>query len=85
MQARPRVGAGLHRARGEAGASLPKFAVHDVERVLRCGDFEHGFLRLNCHRCDECATGPVLVQVEVELSIVHRCNETVHGSSAAWQ
>jgi hypothetical protein len=36
-----------------SGASLPLFAVNDLEGVLRCGDFEHGFLRLKCRRCGD--------------------------------
>jgi hypothetical protein len=35
------------------GGSLPGFVVAELEGLLRCGDFRHGFLRLCCTRCGD--------------------------------
>lgn len=37
----------------QADAALPRFVTDELEGLLRCGDFEHGFLRLRCSRCAE--------------------------------
>jgi hypothetical protein len=37
----------------QAGAPPPTFALEELRGLLRCGDFEHGFLRFNCTRCGE--------------------------------
>jgi len=36
-----------------ADAAVPAFAVDELSAMLRCGDFEHGFLRFNCTRCGD--------------------------------
>ena len=33
------------------GAGLPGFVTAELQGLVRCGDFEHGFLRLLCTRC----------------------------------
>ena len=41
-------------ARAEGNdAPLPRFAVDELQSMVRCGDFEHGFLRFNCMRCGD--------------------------------
>jgi len=35
----------------QADAPLPSFVTDELTAFLRCGDFEHGFLRLRCFRC----------------------------------
>lgn len=35
----------------EAGSPLPAFVVDELEGLLRCGDFDYGFLQLHCNRC----------------------------------
>jgi hypothetical protein len=35
------------------GAGLPGFVTAELEGLVRCGDFEHGFLRLLCTRCGD--------------------------------
>ena len=35
------------------GGGLPAFVIAELEGLLRCGDFEHGFLRLCCTRCGD--------------------------------
>jgi len=34
-------------------APLPRFAVDELQSMVRCGDFEHGFVRFNCRRCGD--------------------------------
>jgi hypothetical protein len=35
------------------GVGLPAFVTAELDGLLRCGDFEHGFLRLCCTRCGD--------------------------------
>jgi hypothetical protein len=37
----------------QAGGSLPSFVTDELRGLLRCGDFEHGFLRFACRRCGD--------------------------------
>jgi hypothetical protein len=35
------------------GGTLPSFVIEELEGLLRCGDFEHGFVQLCCTRCGD--------------------------------
>jgi hypothetical protein len=43
-----RLPAFLERAEHE-GAGLPGFVTAELQGLVRCGDFEHGFLRMGVH------------------------------------
>ncbi|MBL4686180.1 MAG: transposase zinc-binding domain-containing protein [Nannocystaceae bacterium] len=59
-------------ARAEGNdASLPRFAVDELQSMVRCGDFELGFLRFSCRRCGE------------ELRVLARCWGRACGQEAA--
>ncbi len=38
-------------AREAAGQSLPRYVQDEFEAYLKCGRFEHGFLRVRCENC----------------------------------
>lgn len=35
------------------GGTLPAFVIEELQGLLRCGDFEHGFVQLCCTRCGD--------------------------------
>ena len=37
----------------QQGHALPKFVLSELRGLLRCGDFEHGFIELHCRRCGD--------------------------------
>jgi hypothetical protein len=42
---------GLVTAREAAGRPLPRYVQEEFEAYLKCGCFEHGFLRVRCEGC----------------------------------
>ncbi len=61
---------------------LPKFVLDELEGLLRCGDFEHGFLRFACRRCGDELRVPFSCKARAACPscIGRRMNET----AAAW-